>query len=113
MAAGAPSLSAVPNAVPFAAGADPRRWNRGSLSKAEGEFRALLESEHIPKASKLLGDIFTAATAGDIKAAELFFKVCGLIKKPTDAAVIQEQARALLDAMMTEARARRTQGDGG
>ncbi len=82
----------------------------GPLTKAEREFRSLLESEHIPKASELLTEVFNLAKAGDMKAAELFFKVCGLIKKPTDAALIQEQARALLDAMMAEARSRRTNG---
>jgi phosphoribosylanthranilate isomerase len=44
---------------------------------------------------------------GDVKAAELFFKVCGLIRKPTDDAAIAETAKALLDGMIAEARARR------
>jgi hypothetical protein len=108
------SLSAVPNSVPFRKGYDARR-SAGGLTNAEREFRRLLEEEHIPKASQLLADVFALAQAGDMKAAELFFRVCGLIKKPTDDAAIQEQAKALLDAMMAEARGRRMHGgdDGG
>ena len=91
---------------PFAKGSDSRRWP-GRLSKAELEFRAALDAEHIPKASALLTNIFEAGMGGDVKAAELFFKVCGLIRKPTDDAAIAETAKALLDGMIAEARSRR------
>lgn len=103
----------VANLRPFQPGHDPRRNVHGSpLSKAEREFRRLIEEEHIPRANDLLTSMFDAGMAGDIKAAELFFKVCGLIRKPTDNAAIQEQAKALLDAMMSEARERRAANGG-
>lgn len=93
--------------VPFRAGHDPRRQVGPRLSKAELEFRRLLEEEHIPRASELLTVICAQAMGGDIKAAELFFKVCGLIKKPTDNAAIQEAAMSMLGEMIAAARARR------
>ena len=95
-----------PHLVPFRRGPDPRR-NPGGISPAEREFKAALEAKHIPKASALLEEVYNQGMAGDAKMAELFFKVCGLIKKPTDGAAIQQQARALLDEMMAEARERR------
>lgn len=79
----------------------------GRLSRAELEFRRCLDENHIPKASELLTAMFAAGMNGDTKAAELFFKVCGLIKKPTDDAAIAETAKSLLDAMIADARARR------
>ena len=100
----------VANLRPFTGGPDPRRNVSGPLSKAEKEFRRLIEEEQIPRANDLLTSCFDAGMAGDMKAAELFFKVCGLIRKPTDNAAIQEQARALLEAMMAEARERRSGG---
>lgn len=94
----------------FTSGYDPRR--QGPLSKAEREFRDLVESEQIPRANDLLTSMFDAGMAGDIKAAELFFKVCGLIKKPSDDAAIQQLAQKLLDGMLEEARARRAANGG-
>ncbi len=99
--------AAVANLRPFGPGPDPRRNMSGPLSKAEREFRALMEAEQIPRANDLLTSVFDAGMAGDMKAAELFFKVCGLIKKPTDDSVIQQLAQKLLDGMLEEARARR------
>jgi hypothetical protein len=93
--------------VPFKPGHDPRRHQGARVSPAEREFRAALESEHIPRASAILREIGDRALDGDVKAAELFFKVCGLIVKPSDSAAIQEQARALLAEMIKEARERR------
>ena len=97
--------------MPFRAGFDSRRNVGPRLSAAELEFRAALEAKHIPKASLLLRKMFKLGMQGDTKAAELFFKVCGLIKKPADDAAIAETAKALLDGMLMEARARR--GDAG
>jgi hypothetical protein len=94
---------------PFAAGYDPRR-SAGPVSVAERNFRRLLEADHIPKASALLTSIYDRAMAGDMAAAAIFFKVCGLIQKPKDDAIIQAQARAMLDAMIEEARVRLEEG---
>lgn len=102
----------VQNAVvgrPFQHGVDPRR-SVGRLSRSELEFRRCLDEEHIPKANELLRLIFADAKAGSIKDRELFFKICGLIRKPTDDAAIAETAKALLDGMIAEARARRAEG---
>lgn len=99
------------NLVPFKAGHDPRRNVGPRLSAAELQFRAALEGEFIPQAIELLRVITADAFNGSIKDRELFFKVCGLIKKPTDDAAIAETAKALLDGMLAEARARR--GDAG
>lgn len=101
------ALSAVPNSVPFKAGYDPRRQQGPRMSPAELEFRRLLEEEHIPRASALLTVICAEAMNGDMKAAELFFKVCGLIKKPSDDAAVADTAKALLGEMIAEAQARR------
>lgn len=90
---------------PFAHGNDPRR-SVGRLSRAELDFKEMLETKHIPKASRLLRKMFTAGMAGDVKAAELFFKVCGLIKKPADDAAIAETAKALIGEMLAATRAR-------
>jgi hypothetical protein len=106
------SHAAVANLRPFQPGHDPRRNVGGPLSPAEKEFRRLIESEQIPRANDLLTSCFDAGMGGDMKAAELFFKVCGLIKKPTDAAAIQELAQKLLDGMLEEARARRAANGG-
>ena len=107
--------------VPFAHGHDPRRQAGPKLSPAEIKFREAIEAEHIPLASAALREIhdagIAAIQAGDLlggcKALELFFKVCGLIKKPTDDAAIQETARALLAEMIAEARVRRDAGSAG
>lgn len=92
--------------VPFAAGYDPRRYVP-HVSPAEEAFREALEREHIPRACELLAAMFAAGMNGDIKAAALWFKVCGLIQPPTNDAKIAETAKALLDGMIAEARARR------
>lgn len=89
----------------FQPGYDPRR--RGPISAAERAFRDALESEHIPQASALLTKVFDAGMAGDAKMAELFFKVCGLIKKPSDDEAIRRLATELLDGMIAEAKARK------
>jgi hypothetical protein len=89
---------------PFLPGPDPRRIG---ISAAERDFRALIESEQIPRANDLLTSVFDAGMAGDMKAAELFFKVCGLIRKQTDDAALTELAQKLLDGMLEEARARK------
>lgn len=105
----AASVGAVQSAVvgrPFARGPDPRRLLGPRISAAEIAFRDLIESEHIPKANALLRVIFDDAMAGSVKDRELFFKICGLIQKPTDDAAIQATAAALLDGMIAEARAR-------
>lgn len=101
------AVSAVPNAVPFKRGYDPRRQQGPRLSPAELEFRAALEAEHIPLASSLLRKVFEAGMEGDTKAAELFFKVCGLIQKPGEDAKIAETAKALVAEMIAQARLRR------
>ena len=106
------SQAAVANLKPFGPGPDPRRNMMGPLSKAEREFRALIEAEQIPRANDLLTSMFDAGMAGDTKAAELFFKVCGLIKKPSDDAAIQQLAQKLLDGMLEEARQRRAANGG-
>ena len=105
------SAVAVPVGVPFKRGHDPRRLLGERISPQERAFRAELAAKHIPRASEILSKIGDAALEGDMKAAELFFKVCGLIAKPTDASAIQDMARALLTEMISEARSRR--GDPG
>lgn len=111
-------LSAVPNSVPFKRGHDPRRQVGPKLSPAELKFREAIEQEHIPLASAALTELYQAGieqlqkgTAGGViagtKAIEAFMKICGLIKKPTDNAAIQEAAMAMLGEMIAVARARR------
>lgn len=85
--------------------------NPGGISKAERDFRETINAHHIPKASALLAKVYELGMDGDPKMAELFFKVCGLIKKPTDDAAIEATARKLLDGMLAEARARRAAGE--
>jgi len=99
----------MPVGRPWQKGPDPRRIG---ISKAEREFRQLIEAEQIPRANDLLTSCFDAGMAGDMKAAELFFKVCGLIKKPSDDAAIQQLAQKLLDGMLEEARQRRAANGG-
>jgi len=99
----------MPVGTPWQKGHDPRRIG---ISKAERDFRRLIEEEQIPRANDLLTSMFDAGMAGDIKAAELFFKVCGLIKKPSDDAAIQQLAQKLLDGMLEEARQRRAANGG-
>ena len=94
----------------FQPGYDPRR--RGPISKAERAFRDALEKEHIPRASALLSQVFDAGMAGDARMAELFFKVCGLIKKPSDDEAIRRLATELLDGMIAEAKARKQASPG-
>lgn len=103
------SAAGLRNLIPFRPGHDPRRQVGPKLSPAEIEFKAALEAEHIPKANELLRVVYADAIAGSIKDRELFFKVCGLIKKPSDDAAIQETAKALLGEMIAEAKARREQ----
>jgi hypothetical protein len=103
----AASASAMRGLVPFKQGYDPRRATGPRLSPAELEFKQALEDEHIPKANELLRQVYADAMAGSIKDRELFFKVCGLIKKPSDDAAIQETAKALLGEMIAEVKARR------
>lgn len=130
----AASASAQRGLVPFARGYDPRRITGPRMSTAELAFRKALDEEHIPKASEALAKIFAQAFEGveyikdsngmfvlgpdgsplavprlDVKAAELWFKICGLIRKPTDDAALQDLAKALVDGMIVEARARREQ----
>src|SRR5687767_4877188 len=105
----APSQASLANLRPFGPGPDPNRNMNGPLSKAEREFRRLIDEEQIPRANDLLTSCFDAGMAGDMKAAELFFKVCGLIRKQTDTMAIQELAQKLLDGMLEEARARRAE----
>jgi hypothetical protein len=107
MADTAMKLSAVPNAKPFSSGYDPRR-GRGPVSAAEREFRRLVDAEHIPAANALLRAVYKRAMKGDMRAAELFLKACGLIRKPTDDAAIHALASQLLDGMLREATARRS-----
>lgn len=105
----------------FVKAGEATRWkagqtgNPGGLTKAERAWRRALEERHIPRASGLLDTIYDAAVAayaaGDLLAGErnaaLFFKICGLIRKPNDDANVQELAKQLLDGMLEEARARR------
>ena len=90
----------------------PRCGNPGGFTKAERRFRRALQKEQIPRANGLLTAVYDQAIAGDMKAAELFFKVCGLIRKPTNDADIQELAQKLLDGMIEEARQRRAASGG-
>jgi hypothetical protein len=74
-----------------------------------------MEAEHIPRASAALSALYDAGMValadGDViggtKALETFFRICGLIRKPSDDAAIQETAKALLSEMVAEAKARR------
>lgn len=105
-------VSAVPGAAvhvgrPFQNGYDERRLLGPRISPEERKFRDFIEAKLLPQAGNLLAAMLAAGMNGDVKAAELFFKVCGLIRKPTDDAAIQETAKALLDGMIAEARSRR------
>jgi hypothetical protein len=102
-------VSAVPNAVPFKPGHDPRRA-AGGMTTAEREFWREVEETHYPRASALLGKMIDKGMKGNEKAALVAFKVMGLIRKQTDAAQIQALAQQLLDGMLEEARARRAAG---
>ena len=102
-------LVAAGAATRFKAGPDPRR--QGPVSAAEREFRDLVDRKHTPQADALLTKIFDAGMGGDMKAAELFFKVCGLIRRPTDDAAILKLAQELLSAMI-ERRRQELEGDG-
>jgi hypothetical protein len=92
----------------FTKGYDARRaW--GGITRAEKEFRAALEAEHIPKASALLGQVYAQATLdvpkGKTQMADLYFRVCGLIKKPRDDDQVAALAKNLLQNMIAEAQA--------
>jgi hypothetical protein len=91
---------------PFSPGFDPRR-SIGPVSAGERDFRRLLESEHLPKASALLASIYERAMAGDMQAAGLFFKVCGLIKKPNNDEEVRRMVHLMFDSAIAEARRQR------
>ena len=99
----------MPVGTPWKKGYDERRIG---ISKAEKEFRDLIEAEHIPRANDLLTSCFDAGMAGDMKAAELFFKVCGLIRKQTDNAALIEMAQNIVNTALEAARAKRAAGGG-
>ncbi len=90
----------------FQPGPDPRR-NRGQLSIAERAWKTLLDEELIPAAALLARQTFLQGMAGDVRAQELFFKICGRIKKPMNDEEIEAFASKMLDGMLAEARARR------
>jgi len=95
---------------PFRPGHDPRR-GMGALSPQERDFKRFLAEKQIPKASKAVEALYTEGMKWLKKGKEgpllAWFKVCGLIQKPTDAAAIAEMARAFLGEMIAEAQARR------
>lgn len=110
----------MPAGVPFRSGHDPRRLAGPRISPAERELRALIESEQIPKANAALTrlmtrgmDLLLSDSANDVIAGKAcldsWFKICGLIQKPTDNAVIHETAKAIVGEMIAEARARRAE----
>lgn len=109
MSASNVSEASLRNLIPFGPGPDQRRhvW---SISKSERDFKAALEAEHIPKASALLTKIYEQAEKGDMVAAALFFKVCGLVKKPSDDATVQALAKQLMDNMLAEVERRKHEG---
>ena len=106
--------------VPFAHGHDPRR-SAGGLTKAERDFRAELEAEHIPAASALLRKVYERAMRdvdSDMAAtefsppqgptyAQLFFKLCGLMPKGTDKSLIETLVKETLEQAIAAARARK------
>jgi hypothetical protein len=98
---------------PFAAGHDPRR-SAGGRSRAERDFNEALEAEHIPKASALLAKVYAQAMKdlpkGKTATAELFFKVCGLVKKPTDDERINGLVMERFEEAIAEARRQRQLG---
>jgi hypothetical protein len=92
----------------FTKGYDARRAWAG-ITRAEREFRAALESQHIPKASGLLAAVYAQAMVdvpkGKTQMADLYFRVCNLIKKPRDDDQVAALARNLLQSMIAEAQA--------
>ena len=95
---------------PFAAGHDPRR-SAGGRTRAERHFQEALDAEHIPKASGLLAKVYAQAMEdvpkGKTAMAELFFKVCGLIKKPNNDEEVQRMVQIMFDEAIAEARRQR------
>ena len=89
----------------FAPGPDPRRA-RGNLSEAERAWKKLLDEELIPAAALLARQTFLQGMAGDVRAQELFFKICGRIKKPMNDEEIEAFASKMLDGVLDEARRR-------
>lgn len=79
----------------------------GNVTKAEREWREHVDKNEIPRAAALMESTYQKAIAGDMIAAALWFKVCGLIRRTTDDAAIQKLAQELLDGMIAEAKARR------
>jgi hypothetical protein len=112
-------MSADSNPVPgtslgtgrFAKGYDPRRSYAG-ITRAEKDFREALEAEHIPKASGLLAAVYAQAMVdvpkGKTQMADLYFRVCNLIKKPRDDDQVAAFAKSLLQNMIAEAQAQQT-----
>lgn len=95
----------MPEGKRFQRGHDPRR-NAGHLSEAERAWKKLLDEELIPAAALLARETFLQGMAGDVRAQELFFKICGRIKKPMNDEEIEAFASKMLDGMLAEARAR-------
>jgi hypothetical protein len=97
---------------PFAAGHDPRR-SAGGRSRSERDFHEALDGEHIPKASALLAKVYAQALKdlqkGKTATAELFFKVCGLIKKPSNDEEVRRLVQVMFDEAIAEARRQRDQ----
>lgn len=83
------------------------------MSSAEREFKSALDAKHIPKASALLTKVHTAALkglkTGDMRAAELFFKVCGLIKKPSNDEEMRRMVQVMFDEAIVEAQRQRAE----
>ena len=95
----------MPQGRRFGPGPDPRRA-RGNLSEAERAWKKLLDEELIPAAALLARQTFMQGMAGDVRAQELFFKICGRIKKPMNDEEIEAFASKMLDGVLDEARRR-------
>lgn len=104
----------MPYGKPFGPGHDPRR-SLGALTHAERAFKDALDAKHIPKASALLASVHAAAVkglkTGDTRAAELFFKVCGLIKKPSNDEEMRRMVQVMFDEAIAEARRQRADSE--
>ena len=104
----------MPTGKKFTAGHDPRR-SLGALTLAERAFKEVLEVKHIPKADALLTKVYAAALkrigSGDTRPAELFFKICGLIKKPSNDEEVRRMVQIMFDEAIAEARRQRGEAE--
>lgn len=107
-----PKLNRYRGLKPFTGGPDARR-PAGGKSLSERNFRELVDTQHIPKAHALLQLVYGQALKdikkGKTATAELFFKVCGLIKKPSNDEEMRRMVQVMFDEAIAEAQRQRAE----